>query len=474
MTTLSRQTLAGVKPAQHIMSLDSEVVAATTVERGETLRIVEGTASTQARDRYQTRISVVALERAIPNYLKNPVYCYNHNWEMPIGIVTLAERRGDNIFTRAELMGADAGDELTDKVWSRIERGIVKSQSIGWNGSWEKDGGFDRKGQFWWGKPDGSGNLDWVDTSAVTIPGNCEADDLRVARSLSLDVSQPWLTMKQCRGWGDMTDSEVRSGIEKALKGDTPVSASEDNDPELMGGGPVAMDNDWWVQELYEDHAIVRNYKTNKTFSVPYTVADRKVSLGEMTEVKQTWTEVRGMGYLEGINPEEITPENADLIWRKVASAACRMANAAAADTAQEKIILRECYKRLDKTFPYSLNSENTTLRSVDWSEDEPQIFEENIFLASLRKIAGLVEGNRNIVKAWAKAERVLSPTYAAEVASVETHVHDIVEEIRKLQEPENPAGAQSGTSLRDALLRNAAQKKPTLKELLLKGSQGV
>ena len=357
--------------AQHIMSLQAEVRAIKETDRGDTIRVVEGTASTQARDRYKTRLSAAALERAIPGYMRNPVYCFNHDWSLPIGTVEHAERRGDTIFTRAVLMDKDAGDALTDAVWARIERGVIKAQSIGWNGDWKTEGEVDKDGTFWWGKRDGSGTLDWVDTSAVTVPGNSEADDLRVARSLGLDDSQPWL---------DTIEPDVS----------------------LLGG----------------------------------------------------------------LTLDAVPADAGEEVWRTVASAMCRVANAQDVDTEPALAILRECYNRLEKQWPDGIET-----RSITWHNDEPRIYEEGIFAASFSKAKGLIEGNRNIMRAWQKVGRVLSPVYAAEVSAVAMQTHELAAEISAIQDnvsPANTGGVKSATSLKEALIEKHNSKPNAIKDRLM------
>jgi len=136
--------------AMRMMSFPAELRAFEDTERGEKARIVEGTASTQRRDRHKTCISVIALERAAPGYMRNPIYCYNHAWQMPIGATQVAERRGETMFTRARIMGADACDELADAAWTRITNGVLRGQSIGWNGDPRTAGAVDKRGVFWW------------------------------------------------------------------------------------------------------------------------------------------------------------------------------------------------------------------------------------------------------------------------------------------------------------------------------------
>jgi hypothetical protein len=51
--------------------------------------------------------------------------------------------------------------------------------------------------------------------------------------------------------------------------------------------------NDVYVSETYADFVIVRDYGQNKWWKVPYAIDDKNVvTLGDATEVAQTWTEI--------------------------------------------------------------------------------------------------------------------------------------------------------------------------------------
>lgn len=51
-------------------------------------------------------------------------------------------------------------------------------------------------------------------------------------------------------------------------------------------------DEGLWPQEIYDDHAIVTDWGTDKTWSIPYQIKDGKAVLGDPTEVRQTWEPV--------------------------------------------------------------------------------------------------------------------------------------------------------------------------------------
>ncbi len=415
--------------ATHIMSLPAELRAFEDTARGDRTRIVEGTCSTQSRDRHKTCISAIALERAAPGYLRNPVYCYNHQWGMPIGATEAVERRGEAMFTRARLLPADACDELTDAVWSRIENGILRGQSVGWNGDWRTAGAVDKRGVFWWGKEDGSGDLDWVDVSVVSIPSNTDTDDLRIARSLGMDDTQPWLDAPepQERAWGGLSADAIRETIAAALNGNEPG--------EVVAPGVAS----WWVYDLYEDYAIAQGGDGNKALRISYAVVDGAVVLGERVEVTKEWVAVRmaeSMPLLGDLPAQDIGPDAPEAVWRVVAAAACRVANdKSEADLAPTKAFLRECYARMGKEWPSELDEPAAHIRDIPWQHDEQYLFEEGIFADGFRRASGLIEGNRNIVRKWQATGRVLSPEYVAEVGQVASHAQELAAEIIALQQ---------------------------------------
>lgn len=175
-----------------LYAMPTEFKALDETQGGEPLRVIEGIASTPAVDRYSERIHMDALERSIPTFLANAQMPYAHDAMWPIGTWTAAERRGDSMWVRGELFPAEDQDELVERVWLRIKRRAIKTLSIGFNADWQQDGAKDDSGNYWWGKPDGTGQLDWVETSPVPIPANPEAV-ITVARGLGLDYTQPWL-----------------------------------------------------------------------------------------------------------------------------------------------------------------------------------------------------------------------------------------------------------------------------------------
>jgi hypothetical protein len=132
---------------------------------------------------------------------------------------------------------------------------------------------------------------------------------------------------------------------------------------------------------------------------------------------------------------QDISPEAGEEVWRKVASAACRVSHEKAdVDLTATKAFLRECYVRLEKAWPSELDEPGAHNRAIPWQHKEPSIFEEGIFAAGFSKVKGLIEGNRNIVRKWIANGRVLSPEYVADFGQVASTVQELAAEITALQ----------------------------------------
>jgi hypothetical protein len=141
------------------------------------------------------------------------------------------------------------------------------------------------------------------------------------------------------------------------------------------------------------------------------------------------------MPLLGELPTQEIGPEAGEVVWRMVASAACRVANdKSGADLAGTKTFLRECYVRMGKEWPAELDADAAHIRDIPWQHDEQYLFEEGIFADGFRRASGLIEGNRNIVRKWQATGRMLSPEYVAEVGQVANHAQELAAEIIALQ----------------------------------------
>jgi hypothetical protein len=128
--------------------------------------------------------------------MRNPVMLWQHDPERTIGVWTDARVDGPGVNARVIVRGRllPPGDELADFAWRRIEAGAVRSLSIGFRAdanATERD----KAGVLWWGRQDGSGDLEWMETSLVSLPANPAATDvavLRAARSDNCEDSSLW------------------------------------------------------------------------------------------------------------------------------------------------------------------------------------------------------------------------------------------------------------------------------------------
>jgi phage head maturation protease len=159
-------------------------------------RIVEGTASTDMLDRDQERVNIHALAKSWAASSKdgaNPRYLRNHDVDLLLGKVVDVQVAGNRLVTRSALL-PEGEIGYVDEAYKLIQFGALESQSIGFNPmtDWKDAGEKDKDGTWWWGKQDGSGALDWMELSAVTIPANRQAYDLSVAKGLGLTTERPW------------------------------------------------------------------------------------------------------------------------------------------------------------------------------------------------------------------------------------------------------------------------------------------
>jgi HK97 family phage prohead protease len=455
-------------------------------------RQVSGTASTDTEDSYRERIHPAALERAIPEFMRNPVMLWQHDTSKPIGVWESVQRDGNAIRVSGWIMPEEDADDLADFAWKRIARGVVKSLSIGFNGDPHTCGAKDKDGTFWWGKPDGSGDIELKEVSVVTLPANPDTTDLSVMRTLGFDTSRPWeLTTEQCRTWGALSANDIETAI---------ITSLDDSD-----------EPEYWVRELYETYAIVINWRDNTVWRVDYTVTDGQVILGNRTQVTQVWVPVLPP---EGQTAAAPAPERARLaiadeyaawdevaarkhlrewggdttqaylcgdtlpiadvidgelrvVWRAVVAAAAAMAGArGGADVPPEDrgavlAALRGYYDDLGKPWPEGLTAETQRYNDVTWLADEPATYQDIRLEADIRNVLsvkGTLESVRNCMRAMAKAGRALSPALAAEVQATAGAIVQFANELRSSQ-PHVEAQPSPQALLRQRLLTAHAGK---------------
>lgn len=93
---------------------------------------IEGWGNYAVADRCQEIMPAACWD--LENYLKNPIYLWNHCYEEPIGCVTAIEAKEEGLYFSAQVGNPLEGMELTQaqvKARSLIAQGIVKMNSVG-------------------------------------------------------------------------------------------------------------------------------------------------------------------------------------------------------------------------------------------------------------------------------------------------------------------------------------------------------
>lgn len=256
---------------QRFLSIPAEVKASS----DSSVRRIVGTGTSACLDRHGEHIHPKSVERAMDAFMRNPVMGYAHDTRMPIGKWTGWKRVKDTIVLEGELL--EPGDELADAVWRRIEQGVIRGMSIGFNpvGSWSESGETDEDGNFWWGGTQGDRDIEILEWSIVPIPANSDAQDLRIAKAIGADTSQPWKTppAHHHKSWGHLSAEDINRQILAQL-----------NSPGKYR---------YWITELFETYCILVDSDDGKHYRVAFAIVDGNVVLGERAEVTQEWVEVR-------------------------------------------------------------------------------------------------------------------------------------------------------------------------------------
>ena len=102
---------------------------------------IEGFASTGDIDRDSDIVEPKAFEKAVAGYMENPILCYMHNWEDPIGVVTFVKivKPNEEVSTNKGKVKSETGglfikatvSKTAPKIRSLIEEGVLKAFSIG-------------------------------------------------------------------------------------------------------------------------------------------------------------------------------------------------------------------------------------------------------------------------------------------------------------------------------------------------------
>ena len=164
------------------------------------LRHTEGFVSSMRKDRQREVVHQDTLLRAYEAAAGMP-YFRDHSPEKAIGAVSEWEKWQDKVHIRTDLVPKATPEDntlprrLADDLFDLLQINTPVSQSIGFNpidiGDWSKSGE-EVNGVWWWGGEDGMKDFEMLETSAVMIGANRDAD-LHMAKGLGLTLDQPWL-----------------------------------------------------------------------------------------------------------------------------------------------------------------------------------------------------------------------------------------------------------------------------------------
>jgi len=406
-------TRTGV-PFSRVHTMPAEVKATSDGRGGA--RIVEGTATSSQLDRQGEHVHIAAIERAMPDYMRNPIMCYAHDWYMPVGKWTEYGVADGKLRLKGELM--PPGDEFADQVWRRIEGGFVKGISVGFNpvGSIEKSGGEDDAENWWWGGPDGDMPIDVLEYSLVPIPANTDAQDLQVAKGLGLDASQPW-KQKGAVAFANLTL------------------------------GP-------------EDHVWDSNAAEKRL---------RKLADGDMTLYRSAhlWHDADNADDYSAYHLPiaDVVDGEVVAVWRGCAAAAIALAggrggvNIPSGDLASVKSTLRRYYGAFSKQWPDELSEAISFVKQVNWQAGEQDIAEEARCLENLSVATGRWEGVANIARHWESNGRVLSPSISDAVLRSMSLPISVLRAGRVLSDTNRAAVTDARDALSDVLARDEESK---------------
>jgi len=162
-------------------------------------RYAEGFVSSMMLDRQREVVHQATLLRAYEARQGMP-YLRDHNPEKAVGWTQEWEVWQDKVHVRNKLVPHSTEIErsparlFADDLFDLLNIGTPVSQSIGFNpvdkADWSKSGE-EVNGVWWWGGEKGMFDIEMLETSAVMIGANREAD-LHMAKGLGLSLDQPW------------------------------------------------------------------------------------------------------------------------------------------------------------------------------------------------------------------------------------------------------------------------------------------
>lgn len=145
-------------------------------------RTQSGWASTPHIDSYDEIILPSAYEKFLPDFMRNPVHYWNHQWyEIPIGHVQEARVENEGLWVK-NYFGETA---LAQEVWQAVREGSVRSMSVGFRGYYTPQYGYwdDEQDLFIWTL------VQLLEVSTVGMPANSYAQ-YQLSRALGLPMLQ--------------------------------------------------------------------------------------------------------------------------------------------------------------------------------------------------------------------------------------------------------------------------------------------
>lgn len=143
--------------------IDFEIKNISVTKDGTGTTYIEGYANTVTKDRVGDSVLPKAFSKSLPEYQKNPVLLYQHNWDMPIGSVPVLKIDEHGLWIRGKVSNASDVSDIKTK----IQDGTLRTLSIGYN---ELDSEYDETTKTKIVK-----ELELLEISVVTIPANTEA-----------------------------------------------------------------------------------------------------------------------------------------------------------------------------------------------------------------------------------------------------------------------------------------------------------
>lgn len=301
-------------------------------------RVVPGWASTPEVDSYEEVILPAAYTDGLPEFMRNPVAYWNHDYRnVPIGKILSAEVQPAGLWVEMQF----GTTPLAQEVWTAVAvDGTVRSMSVGfWADYTPEYGYFDKDRGLWvWSK------VNLIEVSVCGLPANTGAQ-FQLARSLGIP-----------------TISGVRSlGLEVRGVSSTPLD---------RGAACAALQE--WAGE--DPRCLSRVFLWEKQLPVAEMAKDGVPVLSWPAVADSATTLLGAKGGVPGM-PEE--------------------------DRAQAMQVLRQCYAKFGKKPPTWRGAWPAALRDVTFYEGELSLTEQTVALANAKAVIGGSQAMADIVRHW-------------------------------------------------------------------------